>query len=209
MYVNTLARILSVVFHPLLMPTWLVLVLAGTFPWALQPARPDNLQAYVLMVAGLTFILPAINLVFLKGLGYISSFTLPEREQRIRPFLIILLLYSCCTFLFHYKLGMGLSDNFFRLLLILNMLVLVAWLLTCYIKLSIHSMAAAAIPVILAVLSRFTEEGQLFPVMLISIVLAGVVMSARLQLQAHTLQEVLLGAVAGAVTAGFTGILLF
>lgn len=206
---NTAARIISLIFHPLLMPTWLVIVLAFTFPWALQPARPENIQAYVLLVAGLTFILPAINIGFFKWFGYINSISMAQREERLRPFLLTLVLYAFCTFLFYYKLNMGLADNFFRLLLILNALVFVAWLLTWFVKVSIHSLAVAAVPVILAVLSRFTEERQLFAALLISIVLAGLVMSARLQLQAHTLKEVILGALAGSVTAAITGIALF
>jgi membrane-associated phospholipid phosphatase len=207
--VNTAARIISGLFHPLLMPTWLVFILAVSFPWALQPARPENLTAYLLLVVGLTFILPAINIGFFRWFGHIRSFNMPAREERLRPFLLTLLLYAFCTFLFYYKLKMGLSDNFFKLLLILNALVFVAWLLTWFVKVSIHSLSAAAVPVILLVLSRYTEEGQLFPALLISIVMAGLVMSARLQLQAHTLREVGLGAVAGAVTAAITGIVLF
>lgn len=207
--VNTAARIISALFHPLLMPTWLVAALAISFPWALQPARPENLTAYLLLVVGLTFILPAINIGFFRWFGYIRSFHMPAREERLRPFLLTLLLYAFCTFLFHYKLRMGLSDNFFKLLLILNTLVFVAWLLTWFVKVSIHSLASAAVPVILVVLSRYTEERQLLPALLISIVVAGMVMSARLQLQAHSLREVGLGALAGVITATISGIVLF
>lgn len=206
---NIAARILSALFHPLLMPTWLVLSLAVSFPWALQPARPENLGAYVLLVAGLTFLLPAVNIGFFKWFGHIHSFHMSAREERLRPFFLTLVLYAFCTFLFYYKLNMGLDDNFFKLLLMLNLLVFVAWLLTWFVKASIHSLSSAAVPVILTVLSRFTEEGQLLPALLISILIAGAVMSARLQLQAHTLKEVVLGAVAGAVTAAISGIILF
>ncbi len=191
------------------MPTWLVLLLAFTFPWALQPARPDNVKAYVLMIAFLTIILPAINLAFLRWTGHIQSYTMPERRQRIRPFFIILMLYSFCTFLFNYKLHMNFEDNFFRLLVLLNMLVLVAYVCTWFVRLSIHSMAGAATPVILAIFSRFTEEGQLLPALLVSIILCGVIMSARLHLQAHTPHEVYWGAAAGAITSAVTGFLLF
>lgn len=206
---NALARFLSVFFHPLIMPTWLVLLLAYAFPWALQPARPDNIHAYVLMVAGLTFILPAINMAFLRWYGQIHSYNMPERRQRLWPFFIILVLYSFCTFLFYYKLNMTFEDNFFRLLFLLNLLVLVAWVLTLFVKVSIHSLAAAAIPSILAVLSRYTEEDQLLPAVLVSIVLAGLIMSARLQLKAHTLKEVIFGALAGVATATVAGVVLF
>lgn len=207
--VNTAARIISVLFHPLLMPTWLVMSLAVSFPWALQPAQPENISAYLLLVIGLTFILPALNIGFFKWFRHIRSFSMPEREERLRPFFLTLILYAFCTFLFYHKLKMGLSDNFFKLLLILNALVFVAWILTWFAKVSIHSLASAAVPVILVVLSRYTEERQLLPALLISIVVAGMVMSARLQLQAHTLKEVGLGALAGSITAAITGIVLF
>jgi membrane-associated phospholipid phosphatase len=50
---------------------------------------------------------------------------------------------------------------------------------------------------ILLPLNKISEEGMLFAPTVIAILLAGVVMAARLQLNAHTPREVMIGAIAG------------
>jgi membrane-associated phospholipid phosphatase len=60
---------------------------------------------------------------------------------------------------------------------------------------------------ILLPLNKVIDDYAIFVVTLVALVLAGLVMSARLQLNAHTPREVLVGAVAG-FSIGFFGMLI-
>lgn len=204
---NNLAKALSYLFHPLLIPTALFAMLAAVFPPALYPIKIETQLYFVLFVGVITFLLPVLNLWFFRQFGVIKSFSLVNREERIKPFLFITILYLAGTFMLYNKTRIGLDDNVFKLLVIINALVVVAFLITLVYKASIHSLAMCGVLGIVLPLTKAAEDGSLFIPLLVTLVLAGMLMSARLQLNAHTPRQVLVGAVAGFTTA-FTGMLI-
>lgn len=92
-------------------------------------------------------------------------------------------------------------------MLIVFGLVLASFLFTFFIKVSIHSISMAGAIGIVLPLNKAMEEPRLLVPTALLIVLAGLVMSARLVLGAHTLREVLQGALAG-FAIGYTGVLV-
>lgn len=130
-----------------------------------------------------------------------------DREERIKPFVLITLLYVVFTAMLHLKRGLSIGDNLFNLLLIIDVLVVFSLLITFFYKASIHSVGICGIVGMLLPLNKVMEDYSIFIATLVALVLAGVVMSARLQLNAHTPREVLVGAVAG-FAIGFFGMLL-
>lgn len=130
-----------------------------------------------------------------------------SREERVTPFLFITLLYLAGTFMFYYKTRIGLQDNVFKLLLVVDALVLVSFFITLVYKASIHSLAVSGVLGILLPLTKAAEDGSLFIPFLIALLVAGAIMSARLQLNAHTPRQILVGAIAGFTTA-FTAMLI-
>jgi len=96
--------------------------------------------------------------------------------------------------------------NFNRIMIIVAALVGIATVITFFYKISIHSLAWGGVVGILLSMNRMVEGTLLIPT-IVAIVLAGLVMSARLFLNAHTLREVLSGALTGFV-AGLGGMML-
>ena len=93
--------------------------------------------------------------------------------------------------------------------MILDALILVSTITTLFYKASIHSLAMWGLVGMLIALNAVTEDGSLFYPLIGAIVLTGVVMSARLQLQAHTLREIIVGSVLGLVTSVVGVMILF
>jgi membrane-associated phospholipid phosphatase len=205
--VNTLAKGLSFFFHPLLMTTWLFGMLSFYFPPALYPIKIETQAYFVLFIGAITFILPAINLLFFKQFGVISSLTMTERSERVKPFLLITFLYLGFTVLFYYKTRIGYQDNVFKLLLIIDALVVASFVVTLFYKASVHGIAVCGVLGILLPLTKAAENGSLFIPFLTALVIAGLVLSARLQLNAHTPRQVLVGSVTG-FAIGFTGMIV-
>jgi membrane-associated phospholipid phosphatase len=85
----------------------------------------------------------------------------------------------------------------------------VATLFTLFYKVSIHTLGVTGILGILLPLNKVAENNSLFIPTLVLIVIAGLVMSARLQLNSHTPREVLIGAVTGFAVGFFGMIILF
>jgi membrane-associated phospholipid phosphatase len=204
--VKQVAKFISVVFHPLLLTTYLVIVLSYYFPSMLK-IRKENRMIMVGLVFVFTFVLPAVNLVMLRAFGNIQSLTLQSRKERILPFVFISLLYLLVTFLFYFKLPFG--ANFNKLMMIISALVMVSLLVTFYYKISIHSIAMGGGIGILLPLNQVTEQMSLLWPTAFTILVTGLVMSSRLVLDAHTPREVMYGGVVGFVVGFFGMIILF
>lgn len=191
-------------FHPLLLPTYLVLVLHYSFPSMLS-LKAEYSNTIIGLIFVFTFVLPSINLITLRYFGSISSLTLESRQQRILPFTFITLLYILVTFLFYAKLPF--SQNFNKLMVIISALVMVSLIVTLFYKVSVHSMAVSGGLGILLPLNQVTDQDNLLLPTVGLILIAGLVMSARLFLNAHTPREVMAGGVVG-VSVGLVGMIL-
>ena len=206
---NFLARFLSVVLHPLLLPTYIMALLAFQLPAALFPISAESVPGFLMLIFIMTFALPVLNISFFRLFGTISSFSMEERRERVLPFAFITILYGVVTYLFYSKTRISLDDNLLRMLLIIDALVLIATVITLFYKVSVHALAACGMLGILLPLNRVAENGSLLLPTLIALILTGMVMSARLQLNAHTPREVWVGAVTGLGVACIGMLLLF
>lgn len=193
------SHVISVVFHPLLMPTWLFSILALTLPGILQPLKPS--WWFLFLIFLMTFLLPSLNFIFFRATGTIKDFYMTDRTERTVPFAFITILYCVVTFMFHWKFPV---DNVLKLMIIITAMVIVSAVVTLFYKVSVHSLAAAGFVGILLPLNNASEQGHLLYPTVGAILVAGIVMSSRLQLNAHVLREVAVGAAAGFVI-GFAG----
>ncbi|MCI0752134.1 MAG: hypothetical protein L0Y35_09880 [Flammeovirgaceae bacterium] len=206
---NTVAKIISFIFHPLLVPTYLMVLLGFYFPMALYPISPDSFKLLFTPFLFFTFFLPALNILFFRITGTISSIKMESRRERILPFLLIFILYALISYLIYYRLRVSLDDGLMKFLLITDGLVLASFVITLFYKVSVHSLGMTGLLGILLPLAKVSEDGLLFIPLLICIIITGMVMSARLQLGAHTPREVLVGAVAGFSVSFLSMIILF
>jgi cation transport ATPase len=207
--VTVLARIISIIFHPLLLATYLFGLLTFVLPAALDPLKEEGHLNFIFLIFCVTFLFPALNVGIFKTFGSIKTLAMKERQERIIPFSFITILYVVVTYLFYTRTRIGLNDNLLKFLIIIDALVLVATVVTYFYKVSVHSMGICGMIGILLPLNKISEDGALFYPTLATIVLAGGVMSARLQLNAHTPREVMIGAVLGFTTSFLLMFFLF
>lgn len=179
------------------MATYLCAILMVTYPPALDPVRSEIFVGFLLLIFLVTFLLPALNIFIFKIFGTISSIMMVERHDRIIPFVFITLFYLMMTGLFYWKFQIGFEDNVFRFLVIIDLLVIASTIITFFYKISVHSMGICGLLGMLIPLNRISEDHSLFYPTLGLLIVAGVVMSSRLQLNVHTTREVLLGGVIG------------
>jgi membrane-associated phospholipid phosphatase len=203
--VKSASKIIAIIFHPLLLPTYMVLVLQKYLP-AMLMIRAEFSLTIISLIFVFTFVMPVINLLMMKYFGNVNSITLEERQQRVLPFTFIALLYILVTFLFYYKLPF--SQNFNKLMVIITAMVVVSWAVTFFFKISVHSLAICGGLGILLPLNMATEQQDLLWPTVVLIIVSGLVMSSRLLLNAHSPREIMYGALTG-FFIGFSGILIF
>lgn len=194
------ARALSIIFHPLFIPTYFFGFLALVLPTALEPVSPALHVKFLIFIFLVTAVLPILNVGIFKAFGSIGSFAMLERKERLMPFVFISLIYMAVTYLFHLHGRMNLNDNFLKFMVIIDLLVIVSTVATFFFKVSVHSISMWGLIGMLLPLNKITEVNTLFYPTIGIIVLAGLIMAARLYSDAHTPREVMGGGVLGLAT---------
>jgi hypothetical protein len=197
-----LAHIISYLFHPLLMPTYLFGIIAYFAPAIFQ--YPTLLLFILAIVFGLTAVVPALNILMFRVTGTIKSIHMPTREERITPFFFISILFIGIAILFYLKVPIPVAVKFISICAVLVCLVAIS---TRFFKVSAHAVAMAGLTGVLLALAAFSDANVLMIPAVVAIVLTGLVMSSRLLLMAHTLEEVSWGGVMG-FAVGFAGVII-
>ena len=87
--VKALAYTISVLFHPLLIPSYALITLLAINPFMFGVNNIWGNEIILLQVFLSTFLLPSFSLLMLRQLDFIKSIELEEREDRIIPFIVI------------------------------------------------------------------------------------------------------------------------
>ena len=201
------ARALSVIFHPLFMPTYFFSFMAWALPTSLEPVGAELQPKFLLFIFIVTCLLPFLNVGIFKAFGTIQTYAMPNRRERLMPFVFISAIYVAVTYLFHLHGKMNLNDNFMKFMVIIDMFVFVATVATFFFKVSVHSICVWGLIGILVPLNKITEMNTIFYPTVGVIALAGLIMAARLKTGAHNSREVMWGAVLG-LGSGVAGMLL-
>lgn len=195
------AHLLSGLLHPLLVPTYLVVVLVYGAPLLLPLAELE--RRLVLLVVPLhTFVVPALGTYALVRTGRASSIRLPLRHERNVPLLLALLGFASAAYLLS-----GISALLGLILAMQAVAVGLTWLITRYWLISAHAVAIGGAVGLLAVLSRWSPGFGVLP-SIVAAGLAGAVALARLRLKAHSVGQVIAGLALGLGVALGTAALL-
>jgi membrane-associated phospholipid phosphatase len=206
---KTTAQVISVLFHPLLMPTLIFGVLFYIAPSAIPNLDTMNGRAAVtlgeshfsikdgllMLLFMYTFVVPALCIYYFKRLGWVQSLTLDTLTDRRLPYLASVAIYTLATVFCYLKL-----KQLPQIALILGSITLAIALvafISLYWKISAHAVGiAGALGAFVGIFLRYGEYNLFYPIVL-TIILAGAVLSARLYLNAHTPPQVLSGFVLG------------
>ncbi|MDX1905078.1 MAG: PA-phosphatase, partial [Thermonemataceae bacterium] len=145
-----------------------------------------------------SFLLPITFILFIRRFGLISSLSLPERRERIFPFMLISLIYLITAYIFWSLIERIYIDKrlFIIFLGIVLSLVLLSFI-TIFFKISAHSLAISGILGGMFAFAQKNAEESFFVPMVLTAIFWGLVLAARLSLKAHSPKEVIWGSVAG------------
>ena len=200
---HKIAKIISVVFHPLLIPTYALLVLINTnthFTFVL----PVNLRYItVLFVFLLSFVMPSLIIFILLKTGRINSLEMKTTQERTLPLFIVALFF----YLTYYLLKQSPHFMIFNIFMLgATLLVIFSLLINYATKISIHMVALGGMFGTFTGLSLTLHNN--FSVLLSLIILvAGITGFARLKLGSHTQAQVYSGFALG--TLVMMGLFLF
>jgi membrane-associated phospholipid phosphatase len=196
-----LARVVSILFHPLLFPTYGALLILLTNPNLFGYFGERVHTVWLIIIFALTFLFPVIWLVMMKRLEMIDNFQLETAKERIIPFIATATFYLWTAWMFKPSITMKIPSNLliFYMMLGACVAISVAFFINVFSKISLHSIAAGSLLGLTMALIRFSTY-DLRLLMLAVIFIAGIIGSARLVLNAHSPREVFTG-----YFVGFTG----
>ncbi|MBP3317867.1 MAG: hypothetical protein J6L01_05190 [Alistipes sp.] len=186
------AKIISAIFHPLLIPVYIMTVLL--FMNTIYSYYPMSVKLYLIWVMVLyAIVLPALTVMLVKRIQRIRGVRLPRHH-----FLsIIMLVGACCFLLCALTLMKSPSLTIFRKVAVAAMLCELFCLgMIQFTRISLHLTAMGAGVAALVILN-IIGENSLFWVMLISIISAGILASARLYMGRHRSLQLLTSFVGG------------
>ena len=198
------AIILSILQHPLLMPTYLFAILFFYAPIIVQPLAPDQAQYILLAVFITTFVLPMVSVVAMRfsawsTSGPVAALSMPTRQERVLPFFFTSLFYLIVTYMFVAKLSV--STVLIVVLATITAIIILTSAITLLVRVSTHSVGSGAMVGLLIGLGIQYPEGELIVPLVMFVLLGGLVMSAQLYLNTHRPDSVLLGCLMGLTTS--------
>ena len=197
---NVLFGFIYNLFGPLVVPT-----IAALFIFLLSllsVVAPAASLPYSLTVFGATCLLPAIILYILLRTGFISSFQLYDRTERIIPYVVEFLVLGAMAIFFVCK---GAAPWIWTVFAAGAAIALVNMIINFKIRISNHCSAVAALLAVLIIIQTYGVPPQsLFWWVAGCALVSGIVGSLAVIRGRHSLWEVM----AGYVT-GFLGVILF
>ncbi len=198
-------KFISGLFHPLLLATYMLVILYLRAPHLIGPVSIDSIPTLIFAAFLTTCLIPIFTIGILKLTSKVSNLELTNREERIMPFISITLFYTATTYIFitQFKIGIVLSVT----LVTITALIFTLLIITNWFKISIHAAANWSTVGILTYL--LVTEGDVFFYPLIYWVLfAGLVSTSRLSLGYHRPSEIWIGSIYGFLFS-FGGLMIF
>lgn len=194
------AKMVSVIFHPLLILTYMLLLLLMVNPYLFGSRDPKHQGVLVLSVFFTSFLIPSIAIVMMKALDMISSVALPDRQERIGPFLATAIFYLWLYYNLLKSQAIPPAFTLFALGTVIGLFA--AFLINLFYKISLHSLGMGGLTGMVAI-SMWLFSNDTFSlgdwristniILLLVIMLSGIVGSSRLILRAHSSSEIYTG----------------
>jgi hypothetical protein len=197
------AEILSVIFHPLFIPLYGLLIIYSS-PTLLSFIPPQVKRMILVLVVANNVLLPISLAIVLYARGAIASLRARGRSERVLLLTFALLMYSLTAFVL---LRIQVPNLFKAYLVSIAVVTLVTLLITVKYQISMHAIGFGGLMVLvifMIALYHISMVWQLFAVVLAG----GAVMSSRIYLEDHSPAEVWTGLFAGAAVTGVSLFLL-
>ncbi len=195
-----LALLVSILFHPVMLPTLFFVFAAVVTPDILAPFSNSSLKLrFILLIFITTMIIPVVMLclhfMLSKRKINMEMLYLQNTKDRVYPFLHTGLFYGGITYLFYANLH--LNPFICSFMGMVAFAVLLSAGISVFYKISAHILALSALTGYVFLLHFFLPDVDLLISGCVLIFITGLTASCRLFLNAHTLGQVFVGFVAG------------
>jgi len=207
-----IAHLLSILFHPLFMIMYVLILFIVINPYLFPYRNGREFGAIFLIVFFTSVVIPGIAILLLYGTGLIESFNFKDKSDRIGPLIITSVAY---LWLFlNIRTHSAIPGLFSSFVLGAIIAIFLSFFINNFSKISLHAVGLGGL--FLALLNLILTYGRsdttvqltqslsftIHNVLTIAIVsiLIGAVLTSRLYLKAHTIQDIYGGFLVGVIS---------
>jgi hypothetical protein len=182
---NTSARIISLIFHPLLMPLYgMLIIFSAPTLFGYLPATVKKILLLIMFINNV--IVPLLLMPWFRYRKIITSWIIAERKERTIPLMATSFFY-CVTVYIIVRYNIPVFIKYF--VVAAAGLTIVITILNFWYKISIHVAASGALLALIIILS-LRMHTPLTWLLVTAILSSGLIMYSRLSLNSHTPGEV-------------------
>ncbi len=187
------SKTLSVVFHPLLIPTYTLLIIFNLnvfFSMIIPQAAKWQILGMIFLI---TFIFPLFMVILFQRIGIIKSLYMKTKEERTLPYLMTIIFYYLASYLLKQ---LQISPIFYYFILGSTFLIIITLIINFFWKISIHMIGIGGMFGTLMGLSFLFMIDIPFLIILL-VLCSGITGFARLKLNAHNPAQIYSGFLLG------------
>jgi hypothetical protein len=192
--VRFFAHLFSILFHPLLISSYVFAFLIYLHPAVFEGVDLHTRNLRMISMVLFTIFFPAISLFLAWRLKLIKSLSLENRQDRLIGFIVTMFFYFWTSYVFrnmpdvpavaaHFVLGTFLA-------------VCGAWMCTIFYKISLHAVAMGGL-ISFSILFAHEDPYVSGLYLVLPVLICGLVCSSRLILGAHNRFEMITGFIVG------------
>ncbi len=189
-----IASLLSFLFHPLFIPTYIFLFLMKQFPYEFADITDFQLSMRLFGVFWLTAFFPAFAVFLLWRLKFSSSIFLRTQKERIVPYIISMFFYWWMYYLSRNFHDQPIVLRFFFMGIFIA--TVVGLILNNYFKISLHGMGVGGATTAI-ILFAFYYHSSVGAAISTAVFICGMVCTSRFIVSDHTNKEIYTGLVVG------------
>lgn len=196
LWLRYIAKIISYIFHPLFIPTYIFFWLTWSFPTAFAGITPLNMFTRKFGVFWMSAFFPAFSVFLLWRLKFIQNIFLRTQRERIVPYIISMIFYWWLWYLSRNFTDQPAVLKFFYFGIMLN--TVVGLVGNNFLKISMHAMGAGSALAFVILTSLFYKT-YIGEDIIATIIITGIICTARLLLNEHDDREIYAGLIVGMI----------
>lgn len=180
---KTIATIISYIFHPLLLLTYLLLMVMWLNPFLFGRTSFEGHSLLLINIFFSTALLPGVAIIVMKGLGMLESLRMDDKQERIGPYI--------ASGIFYLWIFVNVRDNgeiplsYRSFVLAATVALFLSFLINLIQKVNIHAVSAGVLlSAVIVMLATYNYASiSLHVVLMGAIIFAGLVGTTQLILE--------------------------
>jgi hypothetical protein len=188
------AKIISYIFHPLFIPVYLSWLAVESQSFLFGVFSEWEKAIFIARFGVMYIMFPLVSVLLMKALGFVSSIHLNTQKDRIIPYVVCMIYYWWMWYVLHNQ------PEYPKQFVILSFAIFLAsiggLMANINIKISMHAIGAGVMAAFVMLLG-FSQDINFGIYISISILLAGIICTARFIDSDHTAKETYVGLLVG------------